>query len=45
MCKISSKLTVKAPEQRNWRRSGVFAVDFEEISNLGLVFLLLAFSR
>ena len=44
-CEISSKLTIKTPEQRHWRRSGVFIVNFEYISNLVLVFLLLTFSR
>ena len=38
---ICSKLTIKTPEQRQWRRSGVFIVNFEHISHLGLVFLLL----
>ena len=36
---ICSKLTVKTVEQRQ-RRSGVFIVIFEHISNLFLVFLL-----
>ena len=27
--KICSKLTIKTPERRQWRRSGVFIVDFE----------------
>ena len=36
-----SKLTIKTPEWRHWRRSGVFIVNFEHISNLVLVFLLL----
>ena len=36
-----SKLTIKAPEQRQWRGSGVFIVNFEHISHLVLVFLLL----
>ena len=31
----------KVPEQRHWRRSGVFTVNFEHISHLVLVFLLL----
>ena len=29
MCEICSKLTIKTPERRNWRRSGVFIVNFE----------------
>ena len=40
-CEIFSKLTVKAPERRHWCRSGVFIVNFELISHLVLVFLLL----
>ena len=33
-CEICSKLTIKAPEQRQWRRSGVFIGNFEHISHL-----------
>ena len=40
-CEICSKLTIKTPERRHWRRSGVFIVNFEYISHLVLVFLLL----
>ena len=40
-CEICSKLTIKTPERRHWRRSGVFIVTFEHISHLNLVFLLL----
>ena len=36
-CEICSKLRIKTPE----RRSGVFIVNFENISHLVLVFLLL----
>ena len=43
-CKIYSKLTIKTPERRQWRRSGVFIVNFEHISQLVLVFLLLTLS-
>ena len=35
-----SKLTIKAPEQRHCRRSGVFIVNFEHISHLVLVFFV-----
>ena len=38
---ICSKLTVKTPERRHWHRSGAFIVNFEHISRLFLVFLLL----
>ena len=40
-CEICSKLTIKTQERRQWRRSGVFIVNFEHISHLVLVFLLL----
>ena len=40
-CVICSKLTIKTPERRHKRRSGVFIVNFEHISHLVLVFLLL----
>ena len=35
---MCSKLTVKTPEQRQRRCSGVFIVNFEHISHLSLVF-------
>ena len=44
-CKICSKLTIKTPEQRQWRRSGVFIVNFEHILHLALVFLLLTLNK
>ena len=44
-CEICLKLTIKTPERRQWRRSGVFIVNFEHISHLVLVFLLLTLSR
>ena len=44
-CEICSKLTLKIPEQRHWCRCGVFTVNFEHISHLVLVFLLLTLSR
>ena len=40
-CEICSKLTIKIPERRHWRRSDIFIVNFEHISYLVLVFLLL----
>ena len=39
---ICSGLAIKIPERRQWRRSGIFIVNFEHISHLVLVFLLLA---
>ena len=44
-CYIYSKLTIRTPERRHWRRSGVFIVNFEHISQLSIVFLLLNFYR
>ena len=41
ICEICSKLTIKKPERRHWRRSGVFIVDFEHMSHLALMFLFL----
>ena len=43
--KICSKLTIKKPERRQWSRSGVFIVNFEHISHLVLVFLLLTLNK
>ena len=42
---MCSKLTIKIPERRHWCRSGVVIVNFELISHLDLVFLLLTLSR
>ena len=33
---IWSKLTIETPERRQWRRSGVFIVNFEHISQVVL---------
>ena len=38
---IYPKLTMKTPEERKRRRSGVFIVSFKRILHLFLVFLLL----
>ena len=43
-CEICSKLTIKTPERHQRRCSGVFIVNFEHISHLVLVFLLLTLS-
>ena len=40
-CETCSKLAIETPERRHWRHSGVFIVNFEHISDLALVFLLL----
>ena len=31
-CEICSKLTIKTPERRHWRRFGVFIVNFEQVN-------------
>ena len=31
-CELCSKLTIKTPQRRHWRRSGVYIVNFEYIS-------------
>ena len=41
MCEICSELTIKTPEWRQWRRSSVFIVNFEQISHVVMVFPLL----
>ena len=41
-CEICLKLTIKTPEQRQLRLSGVFIVNSEHISHLILMFLLLS---
>ena len=42
---ICSKLTLSAPEGHQWHCSGVFIVNFEDISHLVLVSLLVTLSR
>ena len=44
-CEICSKLTIKTPEWRYWRRSGVFIGNFDHILHLVLVFILVTLSR
>ena len=44
-CEICSKLTIKTPEQRQRCRSGVLIDNFEHVSYLVLVFLLLTLNR
>ena len=44
-CEICSKLTKKTPEKRQWCRSGGFIANFEQISHLVLVFVLLTLTR
>ena len=40
VCEIFSKLTIKTPEQCHWRRSGVFIVNFEQMSYIVIIFPL-----
>ena len=40
-CEICSELTIKTSERRHWRHFGVFIVNFDYLSHLVLVFLLL----
>ena len=40
-CEICSKLTIKIPERRQWRRTRIFIINFEHTSHLFLLFLLL----
>ena len=40
VCEFCSKLAMKKPELRHWCRSGVFIVNFEQISHIVWIFLL-----
>ena len=40
-CELFSKLTIKTPERRHWRRTGIFIVDLKNNLHLVLLFLLL----
>ena len=42
---LTIKLTIKTPERCQWRRSGIFIVNFEHISHTFLVFLLLTLKK
>ena len=44
MYEIYSKLTIKKPERRQWY-SGVFIVNFEQISHIVLLFLSLNLNK
>ena len=45
ICEICSQLTIKTPDRRHWRRSDVFIVKFENISQLDLVFPWLTLNK
>ena len=40
MFKVNNKVIIKTPGRRQWRRYGIFIVNFEHMSHLVLVFLL-----
>ena len=40
-CETCSKFTIKTTETRQWHRSGIFIFNFEHVSHLFVVFLLL----
>ena len=42
---MRSKLTITTPELRQWRRSGVFIVNVEQILYIVLVFAWLSLSK
>ena len=44
-CEICSKLTIKTPERRHCRHSGVSTVNFEHLSHLFLAYLLFTMDR
>ena len=44
-CELCSKSTTKTPERSQWRRSGIFIVNFEYISHFFLVFSLLTLNK
>ena len=44
-CEIRSELTIETPEQRHWRRSGFYIVNFEYISHHFLLLLLMTLNK
>ena len=45
ICEIYSMLTIKTPKRRQWRRSGLFIVNYEQNSHIFLVFPLLILNK
>ena len=45
MCGICSKLAIKTLKQRQWRLSGIFIVNFEQIPHIVLIFPLLTLNK
>ena len=44
-CEIYSKLTIKTPKRQQWRHFGVFIVNFEHISQIFVLFLMLTLNK
>ena len=44
-CETYLKLTVSTPERRQWYRSGVFIINFQQISHIHLVFPSVTLSK
>ena len=44
-CEIYSKLAIKTPERRHWRRSGVFNVNFEHILHHCFIVFIVHFEQ
>ena len=44
-CELCLKLTIKIPERRHWRPSGVCIVNFEHVSHFFLMFPLLTLNK
>ena len=40
MCEIGAEVTINTPKRRQWRRSSILIVNFEQISHIVLVFPL-----
>ena len=45
ICEIYSKLTIKTPEWHQWRRSGIFVVNFKQILHVVLLFPFLLWTK
>ena len=45
ICEICSKLAIRTSEWYHWQRSGLFFVNFEQISHIVLVFPLVTLNK
>ena len=45
ICENLFKAAIKTPKQRHWRRSGVFDINFEQISYIALMFSILTLNK